>query len=278
MKVLLTGAGGNLASGLIEALQDRYELRLSDVAPVSTRHEFVQADVRRRDALIQAAEGVDIIVHTPAWHGIHMGSHSQADFWELNVDGTFHMFQAAVAARVPHVVWISSMAVHSRDNIYGLSKVVGEELCRFYHRTAGIRCIMLRPADFTPYRSRKQYGERLLRGGVDRRDVIAAAALAVDNRTVGCEAFSILREDPWTADDVQAWPKDPRAVLERHVPGAGRLVETYGLNLPDRIGTSDIAATKEQLGYRPRHNFVSFLRELAERDAAGDAAEWLQQR
>lgn len=278
MKVLLTGASGNLASGVLPSLEDRYEVRLSDVAPVSTPHEFVQADVRGRDDLVKAAEGVDIIVHTPAWHGIHLGSRSQDDFWDLNVNGTFHMFQAAVANRVPKVVWISSMSVHSRDNIYGLSKFVGEELCRFYHRTAGIRCIMLRPADFTPYRNRKQYGERLLRGGVDRRDVIAAAVLAVANDSVACEAFSILREDPWTPDDVQAWPQDPAAVLERHVSGARQLVERYGLSLPERIGPNDVAATKEKLGYQPKYNFITFLRELAERDDLGDAAEWLQER
>ena len=278
MKVLLTGASGNLASGVAEALEGRFQLRLSDITPLSTPHEFVQADVRRRDDVLRAAEGVDIIVHTPAWHGIHLGSRTQGDFWDLNVDGTFNTFQAAVAHRVPKVVWISSMAVHSRDNVYGLSKVVGEELCRFYHRTAGIRCVMLRPADFTPYRNRKQYAERLLRGGVDRRDVIAAAALAVGNDSVACEAFSILRADPWTADDVHAWPQDPSAVLERHFPGARRLVEGYGLSLPDRIGVSDVSAAHEQLGYQPRHNFLTFLEELAERDAAGDAAEWLQQR
>ncbi len=278
MNVLITGASGNLASGVVESLEDRYELRLSDVAPVVTKHQFVQADVRRRDDLIRAAEGMDIILHTPAWHGIHLGSRTQSDFWELNVDGTFNLFQAAVANRVPKVVWISSMAVHSRDNIYGLSKFVGEELCQFYHRTAGIRCIMLRPADFTPYRNRKHYAERLLHGGVDRRDVIAAAVLAVANETVDCEAFAILRQDPWTPDDVQEWPHDPFAVLERYVCGARRLVERYGLSLAGRIGTSDITAANAKLGYEPHHNFITFLRELAERDALGDAAEWLQQR
>lgn len=277
MRILITGAAGNLSTGLIERLEGRQELRLSDVVPVETAHEFVQVDVRDREAVTHAAKDVDLIVHTPAWHGIHLRSRSESEFWDLNVGGTFNMFQAAIANHVPRVVWMSSMSVHSRDNIYGLTKVVGEELCEFYYRVHGVRCILLRPADFTPYRNLKQYGERLLRGGVDRRDVHQAVSLAVENETVECEAFPILREDPFTRDDIDAWQRDPVAVLERHFPGARDLVERHELDLPSHITLADIAATKDRLGYRPRYNFITFLQDLKERDARGDSASWLQQ-
>ena len=277
MQVLITGASGNLASGLVERLTGRHELRLADLVPLETTHEFVQLDVRQREQYIDAADGVDLIVHTPAWHGIHLQTRSERDFWELNVDGTFNLFQAAVAHRVPRVIWISSVSVHNRDNIYGFSKVVGEELCQFYCQAHGIRCIMLRPADFTPYRDRKHYGERLLRGGVDRRDVHQAAALAVDNATTTCAAFPVLRADPWTPHEVELWHQDPLAVLEHYVPLARHLVVTYGLQLPEQITVPDISATRSALGYQPEHNFVAFLRELAEREQAGDATTWLAQ-
>ena len=52
MRILITGAGGNLGSGLVERLEGRHVLRLSDVAPFETGHEFVRMDVRgRRTAL-----------------------------------------------------------------------------------------------------------------------------------------------------------------------------------------------------------------------------------
>ena len=277
MRVLITGANGNLATGLVERIRARHTLRLADLVPLETTHEFVQLDVRQAQQYIAAAEGVDLIVHAPAWHGIHLRTRSEREFWELNVDGTFNLFQAAVANHVPRVVWISSVSVHNRDNIYGFSKVVGEELCQFYCRAHGIRCTMLRPADFTPYRDRKHYGERLLRGGVDRRDVHQAAALAVDNETITCAAFPVLRADPWTPDEVELWRQDPMAVLEHYVPQAHQLVATYGLQLPERIDVPDISATRSALGYQPEHNFVSFLRELAEREQTGDAATWLAQ-
>lgn len=275
MRILITGAGGNLGTGLIERLEGKHELRLSDASPLETDHEFIRLDVRDRDAFVRAAVGMDLIVHTPAWHGIHLRDHPETDFWDLNVGGTFNMFQAAVANRVPRVVWLSSQSVFSRDNIYGITKVVGEELCAFYHRAHGIRCVMLRPADFTPYRDRKHYGERLLRGGVDRRDVHEIVALAVENEDIECAAFPVMREDPFTPEDVERWRDNPAAVLERHVPGARALVETYGLDLPDSISPPDIAVSKERLGYRPRHNFITFLRELAQQDERGSGHEWL---
>ncbi len=275
MRILITGAGGNLASGLVEHLEGRHDLRLSDAAQMHTRHDFVRMDVRDRDAFLRAAQGVDLIVHTPAWHGIHLRDHPETDFWDLNVNGTFNMFQAAVENGVPRVVWLSSQSVFSRNNIYGITKVVGEELCGFYHRAHGIRCTILRPADFTPYRDRRHYGERLLRGGVDRRDVVAIAALAVENETIECEALPVMREDPFTPEDVEQWANDPAAVLERHLPGALTLVERYGLVLPDSITPPDIALSRERVGYRPRHNFITFLQELAEQEQEGNAAEWL---
>lgn len=116
-----------------------------------------------------------------------------------------------------------------------------------------------------------------MRGGVDRRDVHQAAALAVEDDTIACEAFPISREDPFGSDEVEAWRNDPGAVLERYVPEARSLVDRYGLDLPERVTVPDIAVTKQKLGYQPRYNFITFLRELAERDARGEAAGWLEQ-
>ncbi len=64
-------------------------------------------------------------------------------------------------------------------------------------------------------------------------------------------------------------------MLEYDLPQARTLIATYGLDLPERIAVPDISATRSALGYQPEYNFISFLRELAERDQAGDAAAWL---
>ncbi len=80
MRILITGAGGSIGSGLTDRLENQHALRLSDLAVLETEHECVQMDVRDREAFKRAAEGMDLIIHTPGWHGIHLRDHSETDF------------------------------------------------------------------------------------------------------------------------------------------------------------------------------------------------------
>lgn len=54
--------------------------------------------------MVRAATGCDLVVHTPAWHGIDSRTKTETDFWRLNVDGTFWALQAARSAGIPRVV------------------------------------------------------------------------------------------------------------------------------------------------------------------------------
>jgi nucleoside-diphosphate-sugar epimerase len=262
MNILITGASGNVGTGVTEALQPHHHIRLSDVAPMDTSITFVQADVREAGALDQASEGVEIIIHTPAWHGIHMGTRTEQEFYDLNITGTFLMFQSAVRNKVRRVVWMSSMSFYGND-FYAYTKKIGEQLCQFYHDRHGIEVIMLRPADFTPYRDLRHYGERLLHGGVDRRDVIRAVALAVDcPQKFG--AYPIVRHDAFSEEDVKAYSKAPADVWEKLYPGAKQIIEAYDFKLPSRIQVSDVSREREELRYDPEYNFGTFIKEFTQ--------------
>jgi nucleoside-diphosphate-sugar epimerase len=268
MKILITGASGNLGSGVVEALPPHHEIRLSDHIPVETSLPFYQADVREAGSLDQASEGVDVIVHTPAYHGIHMGKRSEQDFYELNITGTFHMFQSAVRNKVRRVVWLSSMSVYGID-FYAYTKKIGEQMCQFYRDRHGIEVIMLRPADFTPYRDIRHYGERMLFGGVDRRDVIQAVASAIDcPQKFG--AYHIVRQDPFTEEDVKAYSESPVDTWERVYPGAKQMIEKYHFKVPSEIRITDLSKEREELGYQPIYNFGTFLKEFTVRPLLSD--------
>ena len=74
MKVLVTGAGGNLARVVVPALAAAgHTPRLLDVRPIDTTHDLLQGDLRNPDDLARAVEGADAIVHAAAAHGIHRG-------------------------------------------------------------------------------------------------------------------------------------------------------------------------------------------------------------
>jgi nucleoside-diphosphate-sugar epimerase len=260
MKILITGAVGNLASGVAELLGQNHEVRLSDIIPIETAYPFYQADIRKMGSLDQASEGVDLIVHTPAFHGIHMGNHSEQEFYDLNITGTFQMFQSAVRNKVRRVVWASSMSFYGTD-FYAYTKKIGEQLCQYFHDQHGIEVIMLRPADFTPFRDILQYGERMLHGGVDRRDVIQSVILATEcKQTFG--AYHIVRQDPFTQEDVEAYSQSPVQVLDMKYPGAKKIIEMYNLKLPSKIHVSDLSKEQQELEYKPKYNFGTFIQEL----------------
>ncbi|WP_308634457.1 NAD-dependent epimerase/dehydratase family protein [Paenibacillus silvisoli] len=263
MNVLITGATGSVGTGAAEALEAAgHQLRLADVKPMDSKLPFYLSDAREPGSLDTASEGVDVIIHTPAFHGIHMGKHSEQEFYDLNVTGTFNMFQSAVRNQVRRVVWLSSMSVFGSD-FYAYTKKLGEQLCKFYHDKHGIEVVMLRPSDFTPYRDLLHYGERLLHGGVDRRDVIQAVAAAVQ-APVSFGAYHIVRHDRFTAADVEAYAQSPIDVWEKAYPGAKRVIERHRFQLPPQIQVSDLRAEREELGYSPRHHFGTFLAELEE--------------
>ena len=92
MRVLITGAGGTLGVALGPMLADAgHEPALFDVRALETPYESVQGDVRAPEDVRAAVQGADFVVHTAAIHGIHLGTHSRRDFYDLNLTGTFNV-------------------------------------------------------------------------------------------------------------------------------------------------------------------------------------------
>ena len=157
MRVLLTGAGSNVGTGVAVLLRAAgHEVVLSDIDPLPDLEQFAgcefhQVDVQAGFGLERAIDGCDLLLHTPAWHGIHSRVKTEMDFWRLNVDGAFWAMQAARAAGVTRLVFLSSMSWFFHYEKYGFTKRVGEELCEYHRQNNGMRYIIVRPHDFTPW-------------------------------------------------------------------------------------------------------------------------------
>src|SRR5215211_3919035 len=110
MKVLLTGAGGNLGRFLAPTLaQHGYEPVLRDYRPIETTSPFIQGDVTQQADVLAAVQGVDAIVHAAALHGIHLSKYSRNDYWNLNMAGTYDVYEAAKEAGVKKILLCSSI-------------------------------------------------------------------------------------------------------------------------------------------------------------------------
>ena len=225
--------------------------------------------------LEKAAEGCDLIIHLPAWHGIHWQEKTEADYWRLNVDGTFWAFQAARSQGVSKFLFLSSQAWHGHYHKYGFTKRIGDELCEYNRLNSGISYVAVRPADLTPWGSDwvNRYGARLLYGGVDRDDVLDCCLCAVDH--LGKEhsepqgiAVDALKPDRLTAYEIAAWETDPIGTCESIFPGSAELVAKYAIDIQRRpLGTGTLGWA--EVGYSPKRHFGKFLDDLKALDAEG---------
>jgi NAD(P)-dependent dehydrogenase (short-subunit alcohol dehydrogenase family) len=287
MKILVTGASGNVGKGMTERLKAAgHELVLHDLGLLPEGEPFaglpfVQGDAQQGIGFDRAAAGCDLILHTPAWHGIHTRQRTEVDFWRLNVDGAFWIFQAAAHAGVKRLVFMSSLAWYGHYDKYGFTKRVGEELCEYYRRNHGIRFVAVRPSGFVPWRDWvNQYGAELLYGRVDREDVLDCVQCAIERLAgelpEGAEPEGIAatahRANPFTEEQLEGWEADPLAACERIFPGSRRLVEKYQIHIARKPHVVNLGDTPETIGYRPQRHFGTFLQELARLDAEGGEA------
>ena len=119
MKVLLTGGSGNLGQTLVPRLLSKGDTPLIlDVRappPLNEGAVFIEGSVLERSKLTEILRGCDCVVHIAAWHGIHEdgGQKSAYDFFDLNVRGTFEVFEAAASVGIDKVIFISTTSVYS---------------------------------------------------------------------------------------------------------------------------------------------------------------------
>ena len=159
--ILITGAAGRVGTVLRSRLaRPGRVLRLLDVAslvpPPGPGEEAVTASVTDLAAMTAACAGVDAV--------IHLGGIPTEDAWapilDVNINGTYNVFEAARRARVPRVVFASSNhavgfeprssfpvpddAAPLPDTYYGVSKAAGEALAGLYARRYGLQAICVR--------------------------------------------------------------------------------------------------------------------------------------
>lgn len=115
VRVVVTGATGNVGTGVLAALAD--EPRIESIVGIARRRpaqnlakvEWQAADVTNDD-LVRLLRGADAVVHL-VW--IIQPSHDETALWRVNVGESIRVFEAVAAARVPVLLYESSFGAYS---------------------------------------------------------------------------------------------------------------------------------------------------------------------
>ncbi len=141
---LITGGSGFLGINLVRYLLERgHKVSSIDFAefdyPERDQITIFLNDIRDREAVDRAMEGIDIVIHTAA----ALPLYKKEDIFSTDIDGTRNIVESALAHGVERMIHISSTAVYGipdhhplfetdeRFGVgpYGIAKVEAENVC-----------------------------------------------------------------------------------------------------------------------------------------------------
>ena len=168
MKVLITGAtgftGGHLATALarrghdVRALvREKSQARFVTSDAAAAGVVACPGDLTDAAGLREAAEGVEVVYHIAATY--REAGQPDTAYRAINVEGTRHVLEAALAAGARRMVHCSTGGVHghiahppanedapfSPGDIYQETKLEAEQMAREFGRTRGLDVVVARP-------------------------------------------------------------------------------------------------------------------------------------
>jgi uronate dehydrogenase len=157
--ILITGAAGRIGNMLRSRLAGAGRtLRLLDTAALTAggAEEVIRASITDMAAMTAACRGADAVIHLA---GVPTEG-PWPEILDVNIHGTYVVFEAARRAGVPRVVFASSnhavgfapredfpvpdYAFPVPDTYYGVAKVAGEGLAAMYHYRYGLDAVCIR--------------------------------------------------------------------------------------------------------------------------------------
>ncbi|AXI80271.1 NAD-dependent epimerase/dehydratase family protein [Peterkaempfera bronchialis] len=246
--VLLTGAAGGVGTLLRERLPGYgYQLRLADIKPIEDAPDALTFDLADADAVRRAVRGVDAIVHLG---GISLEDRFSA-ILHANIEGTYHLYEAARQERVPRIVFASSnhavgfvplpapgsgeligSSVPTRpDTYYGLSKVFGEGLASLYADKYGVQTVSIRIGSCFP----KPRSTRMLSTWLSPDDcgrLVHAALTAPEVGHTVVNGISANTRAWWDLSTARALGYEPQDNAEVH---AEAVIAEHGELAPDHV-------------------------------------------
>jgi UDP-N-acetylglucosamine 4,6-dehydratase len=92
------------------------------------RVRFFIGDVRDKDRLVRALDGVEIVVHAAATKIVPTAEYNPFECVKTNVIGAMNLIDACIDRRVSRVVALSTDKASNPANLYGATKLASDKL------------------------------------------------------------------------------------------------------------------------------------------------------
>ncbi|CAE6881069.1 UDP-N-acetylglucosamine 4,6-dehydratase (inverting) [Vibrio sp. B1FLJ16] len=143
--ILITGGTGSFGKQFIKTILERFpqvkkiiifsrdelkqfELKQKYPAKGFPQLRFFIGDVRDQNRMIQACEGVDVIIHAAAIKQVDTAEYNPTECIRTNVDGAENVIHAALQCGVKDVVALSTDKACAPINLYGATKLASDKL------------------------------------------------------------------------------------------------------------------------------------------------------
>ena len=143
--ILITGGTGSLGRSLTENIivkwpkikrlvifsrDEQKQFQMAQEYPVEKfpQIRYFIGDVRDKDRLIRAFEGIDYVIHAAAMKHVHIAEYNPDECVKTNVNGAENVIHAAIQTGVQHVVALSTDKACAPINLYGATKLTSDKL------------------------------------------------------------------------------------------------------------------------------------------------------
>lgn len=143
--ILITGGTGSLGKALTKHILEKYptvkrlvifsrdeqkQFQMSQDYPKDKYPQirFFIGDVRDKDRLIRALQGVDYVIHAAAMKHVPIAEYNPDECIKTNVHGAQNVVEACLATQVQRVVALSTDKACAPINLYGATKLTSDKL------------------------------------------------------------------------------------------------------------------------------------------------------
>jgi UDP-N-acetylglucosamine 4,6-dehydratase len=143
--ILITGGTGSLGKALTRTIYEKFpdikrlvifsrdeqkQFQMAQEFPIETYNSirFFIGDVRDKERLVRAMNGIDYVIHAAAMKHVHLAEYNPSECIKTNINGAENVIHACLETNVSRVVALSTDKACAPINLYGATKLTSDKL------------------------------------------------------------------------------------------------------------------------------------------------------